>query len=104
MDIELDTDLTKAGRSDNLSDTIDYVSIFKLVRFHVEGKPRALIESVAYNILEHIFVVHNTVHTASVRICKPQVSIPGVLEHAAVELSRDREGFLRDREGLHRDR
>ena len=91
VDVELGTDLTVAGRSDRLADTVNYVSVFELTRSHLEGTPKALIETVAHSIVFEILEQHEAVQTARVRICKPQVCIPGVLEHVAVEISRNRD-------------
>ena len=90
VDIELSTDLTAAGRSDQLADTVNYVSVFELARTHMEGTPKALIETVAHSLVFDILEQHDDVQAARVRICKPQVCIPGVLDHVAVELVRDR--------------
>ena len=86
VDIELGTDLAAAGRSDRLADTVNYVSVFELARAHLEGRPKALIEAVAHSLIADILEQHADVHSARVRICKPQVCIPGILEHVAVEL------------------
>ena len=54
VDVELNLDLSKAGRSDNFDDTVDYVKILELVEKIVGGTPRRLIETVAEEIAEKI--------------------------------------------------
>ncbi|KAL1515261.1 hypothetical protein AB1Y20_001894 [Prymnesium parvum] len=90
VDVELHTDLRAAGRSDDLKDTVNYVSVFELIRSHMEGSPKALLEAVAHDLILDILQEHKSVETARVRICKPQVSIPGILEHVAVDIVRNR--------------
>src|SRR5438477_212486 len=47
VDVALAHDLSRAGRTDELEDAIDYGAVFALVREVVEGEPRQLVESVA---------------------------------------------------------
>ena len=90
VDIELRTDLTQAGRSDQLGDSVNYVEVWELARSHVEGTPRDLIETVAYSIVQDVLQQHAAIEEACVRVCKPHVAIPGVLEAVAVEIRRRR--------------
>src|SRR5690349_6330360 len=50
VDVILTLDLGPAGLSDDLNQTIDYSSVYTLVRAVVEGPPYRLIEAVAERI------------------------------------------------------
>ena len=47
VDLELEKDLSAAGLSDDLTQTVNYASAYKLAREVVEGQPCNLIETVA---------------------------------------------------------
>lgn len=47
VDLSLWLDLSKASTSDDLSDTVSYSAIYKLVRSEVEGEPSKLLEHLA---------------------------------------------------------
>lgn len=87
INIALYCDLRKAGRSDDLNDTVDYKAIKKAILKLVEGSQFQLIESLAENIAD-IALVDGKVRKVVVTIDKP-----GALRFAkasAVEITRER--------------
>ncbi|MEZ4522794.1 MAG: dihydroneopterin aldolase [Thermomicrobiales bacterium] len=50
VDVELQTDLRKAGRTDDIADTINYSTVYKRVNAIISRQPRKLIEAVAHEI------------------------------------------------------
>ncbi len=78
-------DLRKAGRSDDLNDTVDYKAVKKAILKLVEESAFQLIESLAENIAD-IALANNKVQQVVVSIDKP-----GALRFAkasAVEITR----------------
>ncbi|MCR5403911.1 MAG: dihydroneopterin aldolase, partial [Butyrivibrio sp.] len=47
VDVEMFMDLSPAGKSDDLNDTVNYAEVFEYIRQVVEGPSKQLIESVA---------------------------------------------------------
>ena len=47
VDVEIRADLSVAGRTDNIADTLDYAHVFELVRGVVEDQQFALLETLA---------------------------------------------------------
>jgi dihydroneopterin aldolase/D-erythro-7,8-dihydroneopterin triphosphate epimerase len=87
INIELHCDLQRAGRSDDLNDTVDYKSIKKAILALVEKSSYQLIESLAENIAD-IALADEKVQQVIVTIDKP-----GALRFAkssAVEITRNR--------------
>ena len=85
INVEMHADLRKAGRSDDLNDTVDYKSIKKAILKLVESSGFQLIESLAENIAD-IALADNKVQQVTVTIDKP-----GALRFAkasAVEITR----------------
>lgn len=90
VDVEVSYDLSEAGRTDDLTKTIDYGKIYEDVKSIVTGKRYNLIEAVAEDIAQTILKKYTV---SQVRVCvkKPQAPIAGMLEYAAVEIVRSAE-------------
>jgi len=94
VDVEIFLDLTKAGQSDDLSRTIDYAKVFRLVEEIVTGSPRRLLEAVAEDIAAAILERFSAAEVV-VGIKKPAAPLPGRFKYAAVEIKRARERINR---------
>ena len=90
VDVEMRADLSAAGRSDDVADTVDYAAAYDAVRAEVEGTPHNLIETVAANVASRLLSEHARVEEVTVQVRKPEVCIRGVLAHAAIEIRRSR--------------
>jgi dihydroneopterin aldolase len=90
VDVELGLDLSDAGRSDDLADTVNYVGIYDAVQSVVTGPPCNLLETVAQRIADAV-LKDQRIRWAGVRVAKPGVAIPGVLQGTAVQIRRSRE-------------
>ena len=90
VDVEIVRDLRRPGQTDALDDTVDYSSVFRAVKRVVEGTGRNLIESVAEEVASAILEGYE-VDSVRVVVKKPDVPIEHAnLDHAAVEIVRDR--------------
>ncbi len=88
VDIEIRTDLRQAGRSDHLTDTVDYVSCYNAVRHVVETTQHSLLETVAEEIAACL-LADRRVDSVLVRVAK-QPPMPGVFRRFSVVIERDR--------------
>jgi len=90
VDFTLSLDLRRASLSDDLSDTVDYGEVGRIVRGIVEGEPCRLIETVAERIASALLDTY-PIEGVVVRVSKPGAPIPGVFfREAAVEITRRR--------------
>ena len=88
VDLTVEMDLGRAGRSDRLDDTISYARIYRAVREVMEGEPRNLLEAAAQSIADRV-LAEFPVDSVVVRVKKPHPPIRGsVLESATVEIFR----------------
>lgn len=86
VDLEVVRDLQAAGRSDALTDTIDYQTIYDLVAEVVAKHEFRLVEALAERVAEVLcasFLIECV--TITVRKAKP---VAGVLETAGVRITR----------------
>jgi 7,8-dihydroneopterin aldolase/epimerase/oxygenase len=91
IDLSLTTDIAEATRSDDLNDTVDYVTIYTLCREVVEGAHVKLLETVAARIMDRVLQDFPRVQKVEITIRKPSVPLPGVLDHVSLETSKSRE-------------
>ena len=92
VDVDLEVDLTTAGESDDLKDTVDYSQVYRVVKEMVEGPSHNLLESVAEGLAQRLLHTFS-LDGVTVRVTKPHVPIKGaVLEGAGVEIHRRRSG------------
>ena len=91
VDLAVEMDLTQAGASDRLEDTISYAHIYRAVRDVMEGEPRNLLEAAAQSVADRI-LSDFPVDSVSIRVKKPPPPIRGsVIENATVEIFRRRQ-------------
>lgn len=90
LDLDLYLDLSVAGRSDRLEDTIDYAAVFSLARQTVEETSHNLLEAVAEELATGILreCGNGRLKEVSVRIRKVQAPLPGTFRKAEVEIKR----------------
>ncbi len=88
VDLTVEIDLGRAGRSDRLEDTISYAHIYRAVKEVMEGEPRNLLEAAAQSIADRV-LKDFPVHSVGVRVKKPHPPIRGsIIEYATVEIFR----------------
>jgi dihydroneopterin aldolase len=87
VDVTLWLDLSVAGKSDVIEDTLDYRSIISMVQHLVKTSKFALVERLATAIAESIVAAHN-VEQVQVRLSKPAAPIPDFSGKITIELTR----------------
>jgi dihydroneopterin aldolase len=91
-DLSVFLDLSKAGESDDLADTVSYSALYKLVRAEVEGEPSKLLEHLATRIVRKVLDHDDRIMEAQVRVTKLNPPLKGSTSgQAAVAIERDRE-------------
>ena len=91
VDLEAELDLEPAGASDNLTDTVSYTHLYRVVQDVMEGEPYNLLEAAATKIVDSVFMQQPSVAAVRVRVSKPRPPIRGsVIDSAGVEIYRIR--------------
>jgi 7,8-dihydroneopterin aldolase/epimerase/oxygenase len=90
VDMEIELDLSKAGSSDNLGDSVNYGELYTICKEIVEGKTFKLVESIAEHIASEILRKYNQIHFCTIKVYKPDPPIPGHYKSVAVEIKRGR--------------
>ncbi|MDP6169798.1 MAG: dihydroneopterin aldolase [Candidatus Marinimicrobia bacterium] len=89
LDVELFLDLSIAGRSDLLSDTVDYDELIALITDVFTRKDHNLIESAGEDISSEL-LSNYPVDRVMVRIRKPHAPIMANLDTVEVEVIREK--------------
>ena len=88
VDVTLSLSLHHAGKSDELSNTVNYAAVFEIVKSVVEGQRFHLIEAIAERIADLILGRYSEVRAVEVTVHKPAAPIPGDFQDAAITIRR----------------
>ena len=89
VDLEVEADLQTSAKTDNLSDTVDYVLLNKIVKAEMQ-QPSKLLETVAKRILERILKDSILVNKATVSVSKLNPPIGGDVESVTIKMTEKR--------------
>lgn len=87
VDAVLSVDLTAAGNSDALTDTVHYGELAQAIADDIAGPPLNLIEALAQRIA-HTCLADARVTEATVTVHKPQAPVPVPFSDVAVTVTR----------------
>ena len=87
VDVELSLDLAPAGKADDLSLTLDYSAVARLVVEQIQGEPVALIETLAERIAQSI-LEYELVQSVLVTVHKPQAPLGVDFTDVQVQIRR----------------
>jgi dihydroneopterin aldolase len=90
VDVELVLDAQPAGLDDDLTKTVDYRNVYRVVREIVESTTYDLLEALAEAIAHKILADQALVDEVVVRVRKPDVRLDGPLDYTGVEIRRVR--------------
>ncbi len=86
VDVEMEVDLTKAGASDDLEDTVDYSAISEAISRVVKSERYQLLERLASRIGE-VCHTDDRVKSVTVTVRKLHPPVRAMLDHVAVRVT-----------------
>ncbi len=93
VDLELFRPLKKAGRTDDLKDTLNYELIYRSVERCTRTNKYFLIEALADSIALDILEKYDVAEVI-VRVRKPHAPVHGVLDTVEVEINRTKTDYV----------
>lgn len=81
-------DMTNAGRSDDVEETINYASICETIKKYIEGNTYNLIETVAVKLADHILLKNKQLSRVDITIKKPWAPIHIEVKTTLVHVER----------------
>ena len=85
VECDLDAMVYEAATTDNLEKTINYQTVYRIVKAEME-KPSRLLENVAYRILTSLYHYYPNVKNGNVYIAKINPSLGGKVGSASVKM------------------
>lgn len=89
IDMDLFHNLSKAGFSDQVEDTIHYGEVYQVIKTCVTEGKYLLIERLAEEIAQRV-LKQFACKSVRVEVHKPQAPIPGIIKDVSVEIWRGR--------------
>ncbi len=90
VDLEVETDLSAASESDELADTVDYGPLVECATRTVESGSHRLLEGLAGAIARGALESSARISAVTVRVRKLAVPMDVDMDHAEVEIRRER--------------
>jgi dihydroneopterin aldolase len=90
VDLDVEADLSPAGASDELSDTIDYGALCDVVSSVVAGGMPQLLEHLAASIAEALLDADGRISAVEVAVRKLRPPVPHALATSGVRIRRAR--------------
>jgi len=90
VDLIVELDTKKAGKTDDLAYSVSYADLYKTCEEVVQGKPYDLVEAVAEEVASQILYTYDLIQQCTVKVIKPDPPIPGHYDYVAVEITRGR--------------
>lgn len=90
LDLELSMDLSVAGQSDKLDDTVCYSTVFQVVQHIVKNERFKLIEALAETIAQELLNNFGQLQAVHLKVKKPEAPIEGIFDYVGVEIYRTR--------------
>ena len=88
VSLTIETDLDKAASEDSLKDTINYFTVYRLVKEQMEKKSK-LLENIAKRIIDTIYNHFNGIQKVTVKVSKMNPPMGGGrIEKVSITLSR----------------
>ncbi|HBL40809.1 MAG TPA: dihydroneopterin aldolase [Ruminococcaceae bacterium] len=91
LDIEAQADLSQAGKTDNLNDTVSYAQMMKTVRRVMTEENNQLLERAAQRTADALLREFDRLESVKIRLMKPEAPMKAELAYTAVEMERKRE-------------
>lgn len=89
VSVEMELDTTKAGESDNLEDTLNYQSVYDVIKREM-NIPSKLIEHAGQRITDAVFESFPQINQLCVRLSKLNPPLGAKVERVIIELTRSR--------------
>ena len=88
VDLEMDTDLSVAAASDNLSDAVNYQKAYQIIKDEMRRTKSNLLENIGKRILDALYAEMTGIRKATIRIRKLNPPMGGPIKSVGIKMSR----------------
>jgi dihydroneopterin aldolase/2-amino-4-hydroxy-6-hydroxymethyldihydropteridine diphosphokinase len=90
VDLVMDVDTSRAGKSDDLEDTVSYSTVVKLVADIIAGEHSDLLEHLAERIAQAVLAHDDLVQAVDLTVRKPHAMVSAHVTDVGVRIVRGR--------------
>ena len=90
LDIEARADLTRAGQTDDLNDTVSYAQMIKTAQRVMTEQNDKLLERAATRVADALLAEYDRLESVKIRLMKPDAPIKAEFDTVAIETERTR--------------
>ena len=90
LDAELFCSLERAGETDDVNDTVDYVEVYNVIGDITCKRKYHLLEALAQDIASGLIGRFQMLEKVNIAVRKPHVPLNGILDHVEIVISRSR--------------
>lgn len=94
LDITLTADISAAGKTDRLEDTVSYAKVIKTARAVFTAEKNDLLERAAQRTADAILLEYDKIQGVKILLKKPDAPISADFKYVAVEIERNRGDFI----------
>jgi len=87
VNLDIETDLEEASRSDKLKDALDYQSAYKIVKDQMQIKSH-LLEHIAGRILDALLNEFKEIKTVSIKLSKLNPPVGGKVDRISITMQK----------------
>lgn len=87
VNLYIETDLNKPAISDKLEDTINYRSVYEIVKSEMKNKSH-LLENIGYRIINALYDNFNNIKSITIKVSKLNPPMGGIMDAVSVTLTR----------------
>ena len=91
LDFAAELDLRRAGRTDDVADTISYADLIQVASATLTERRFYLLEAAAEAVAQALLTTFPTLDSVSLELKKPGAPIDAIFAHVAVAIRRSRE-------------
>ena len=88
VDLEIETDMSKASKSDQLEDALNYQTAYRLLKNEMKKHTSNLLENIGKRILDALYDEFEGIEKATVKIRKMNPPMGGQMKCVSVTMSR----------------
>jgi len=88
VSVYVDTNFAAAASKDDLAGTVNYETIYRIVKIEMQKRTR-LLEALAQRIIDKIKALFDTIETITLRLAKLSPPISGDINRVWIEISED---------------
>ncbi len=86
LDISINTNTTKAEKSDNIEDTLNYQQVYAIIKDDMENKQSHLLENIGRRIIDRLYKNFDGIDKVKLKISKINPPMGGQIQSVSVTI------------------